>query len=178
MGRILIAEPFMADEYFQRKVVLLCAHDEEGSFGFILNKFVDIELTDIMREMPSLHNRIGIGGPVQNSNMYYIHTYGDMLPGSMEITEGIYVGGDFEVLKNLLLREDVDKTQIRFFVGYSGWDGEQLDEEISTDSWYVSEIGSLPLFETEQEDLWGIALKNMGGEFVKLANFPIDPSLN
>jgi putative transcriptional regulator len=72
----------------------------------------------------------------------------------------------------------VDKTQIRFFVGYSGWDAEQLEEELSTDSWYISEIGSLPLFETEEDDLWGIALKNMGGEFSKLANFPIDPTLN
>lgn len=178
MGRLLIAEPFMEDSYFQRTVVLLCAHDEEGSFGFILNKFVDMELSEIMDELPNLQNRIGMGGPVQNSNLYYIHAFGDKLTGSMKIGNGLYVGGDFDVLKSLLEAGSIDKSLIRFFVGYSGWDGAQLLDELKSESWYVSEVGNLPLFETKDIDLWAMAFKKKGGEFAKLAHFPNDPSLN
>ncbi len=177
-GRILIAEPFMEDSYFQRTVVLLCAHDEEGSFGFILNKYVDMELTDIMEMLPKMKNRIGMGGPVQNSNLYYIHTFGERLTGSLQIGDNLFVGGDFDVLKELLEAKAVDKSEIRFFVGYSGWDANQLSEELESESWYVSTADGLPLFDTKVSDFWGLALKKMGGEFANLAHFPSDPNLN
>ena len=73
-GDILLSEPFLDDPYFGRKVVLLCEHNDEGSFGFVLNNFIDIDVDEVMEELPKLNARISVGGPVKNGNLYYLHT--------------------------------------------------------------------------------------------------------
>ena len=88
----------MGDPYFNRSVILLCDHNEEGSFGFILNKYVEMDLTDVMEDVPEISNRVSVGGPVENNHLYFLHTLGDLLPGSILIAKGLYVGGDFEIL--------------------------------------------------------------------------------
>jgi len=168
----------MGDPYFNRSVILLCDHNEEGSFGFILNKYVEMDLTDVMEDVPEISNRVSVGGPVENNHLYFLHTLGDLLPGSILIAKGLYVGGDFEILRNLLATRSIDENQIRFFVGYSGWGAGQLVEEMQTESWYVSAIDDLPVMDTSRDDLWSLAFKEMGGSFSVLANFPADPSLN
>lgn len=177
-GKLLISDPFMGDPYFNRMVILLCEHNEEGSFGFILNKYVEMDLTDVMEEVPEISNRVSIGGPVDNNQLFFLHTLGELLPGSVLITNGIYVGGDFKILKNMLVNKSIDESQVRFFVGYSGWAEGQLLEEMSDESWYVSDMNDLPLMDTSRDDLWSLAFKKMGGSFSVLANFPADPSLN
>ena len=64
-GDILLSEPFLDDPYFGRKVVLLCEHNEEGSFGFVLNNFGDIDVDEVMDDLPKLNTRISVGGPVK-----------------------------------------------------------------------------------------------------------------
>jgi len=177
-GKILISDPLMGDSYFSRSVILLCEHNEEGSFGFILNKYVKMDLNDIIEDMPSIVGRISLGGPVENNNLYYIHTLGDQIPGSIEIADGYYVGGEFEIIRTMFSNGLLDESSIRFFVGYSGWGESQLSEEMDGESWYVSDIKNLPIMDTEQEDLWNLAFKNMGGSYAVLANFPVDPGMN
>lgn len=177
-GKLLISDPFMGDPYFSRVVILLCEHNQEGSFGFVLNKYVEMDLTDVMEDVPEISNRVSIGGPVENNHLYFLHTLGDNLPGSIEIANGIYVGGDFEMLKSLLAMKAVNEEQVRFFVGYSGWGAGQLVEEMQQESWYVSDLNNLPLMDTSRDDLWSLAFKKMGGSFSVLANFPTDPGLN
>lgn len=168
----------MGDPYFGRSVILLCEHNEEGSLGFILNKYIDMDLTEVMDDVPEISNRVSIGGPVENNQLYFLHTLGDLLPGSTEISEGLYLGGDFEILRSMLATQSIDESQVRFFVGYSGWGEGQLIEEMKEESWYVSDINDLPLMDTLRDDLWSLAFKKMGGSFSVLANFPSDPSLN
>jgi putative transcriptional regulator len=159
-------------------VILLCEHDHEGSYGFILNKYVDLTLPDILEDMPALDNRISLGGPVQSSNLYYIHTLGSLIEGSTEIADGIFVGGDFEQVQSLVRTGVLKEHQIRFFVGYSGWSENQLDSELNEHSWYVCDAQNIPIMDTERDDIWGLALKEMGGDFANLAHFPSDPNLN
>lgn len=177
-GRLLIAEPFMADPYFKRSVVLICEHNNEGTFGLILNRFVDMKLEDLLEGTPPFDSKVGIGGPVDASNLFYIHTLGDELEESEEIVAGLYIGGNFEQLKVLILSGAIEDHEIRFFVGYSGWDADQLHYELVDEAWYVSEINGLPLLNTDAENLWSLALKSMGGAFANLVNFPVDPNLN
>ena len=125
-GQVLLAEPFLNDPYFRRTVIFLCEHNTEGSFGFVLNNYIDVDLEQIMENMPSYEGRISIGGPVRNSNLYYLHTLGEKIEESVEIIPGVYMGGNFEILKKLLVSGKVHKDQVRFFVGYSGWSPEQL----------------------------------------------------
>jgi len=177
-GKLLIAEPFMQDPYFKRTVVLLCEHNGEGTFGFILNRYIDFELSEILEGIPEFETRVGLGGPVESTNLYYLHTLGEELEGSIQISGNIYLGGNFEQLKLKIMSNEIRPSEIRFFVGYSGWGNEQLDNELKEESWYVTEINGLEFMNTAHEELWSQSLINMGGEYANLVHYPADPNLN
>ena len=178
-GDVLLSEPFMDDPYFGRKVVLLCEHDDEGSFGFVLNNYVDVSLNEVMDDLPAVASRISVGGPVKNSNLYYIHTRED-IPESVPVVDGVFMGGDFEVIKELIQSNRIDASQIRFFIGYSGWSPAQLNEEIQSRSWFVSRAAQLDIMRTDEdnESYWKRLITDMGDGFEHIANAPSDPSLN
>ena len=177
-GKILIAEPFLADPYFKRAVVLLCEHSDEGSFGFVLNNYIEMDLDQLMDQLPNIDTRISIGGPVKNSNLFYIHSLGNKIENSVPIAEGIYMGGDFDALQHLLKLGKLDRNQIRFFVGYSGWSANQLNEELEQNSWIVGEADANLLMNTQVDDLWSTILNAMGKDYRRLTNLPSDPNLN
>jgi putative transcriptional regulator len=177
-GKILIAEPFLADPYFKRSVVLLCEHSDEGSFGFVLNNYIEMDLDQLMDQLPNIDTRISIGGPVKNSNLFYIHSLGNKIENSVPIAEGIYMGGDFDALQHLLKLGKLDRNQIRFFVGYSGWSANQLNEELEQNSWIVGEADANLLMNTQVDDLWSTILNAMGKDYRRLTNLPSDPNLN
>ena len=95
-GILLIAEPFLKDPNFQRTVVLLCDHQEEGSFGFVINREFDHTLDELMNDMDQLKLPVYYGGPVQMDTIHFLHMYPDIISGSFEVINGIYWGGDFE----------------------------------------------------------------------------------
>lgn len=177
-GRLLVSGPYLTDPYFRRTVVLLCAHDHEGSFGFVLNRFVDMDIANIMEDMPSLEGRVSIGGPVQSGNLYYLHTMGDRVEGSMCVVDGVHMGGDFEQLRSLLATDPELAKQVRFFVGYSGWGADQLTKELDERAWLIARGTRRSIMNTRFTDLWGDTLRGMGKRYAPLANFPDDPSLN
>ena len=177
-GQVLLSEPFLNDPYFKRTVILLCEHNREGSFGFVLNNFIEVELDQIIEDMPKFDGKISIGGPVRNSNLYYIHTLGDEIEESVEILPGVFMGGDFEKLRKLLYAGKIAPEQVRFFVGYSGWSPEQLQTEIKSQSWFVTDIDKDLVMDTEVDDLWRHIMKKFGRKGEMIANMPEDPSLN
>jgi putative transcriptional regulator len=177
-GQVLLSEPFLNDPYFRRTVVFLCEHNAEGSFGFVLNNYIDVELEQIMDNMPAFEGRISIGGPVRNSNLYYLHTLGNLIEESVEVIPGIFMGGNFENLKTLLQAGKVQKNDVRFFVGYSGWSPTQLEEEIKLKSWFVANVSKETVMNSDNDDLWKSILKTMGSKGKFVAGLPEDPSLN
>ncbi|MCB0791578.1 MAG: YqgE/AlgH family protein [Flavobacteriales bacterium] len=177
-GRLLVSEPFLSDPYFRRTVVLLCEHNDEGSFGLVLNRFLDIEIGDLMEDMPPIRSRVSIGGPVQSGNLYYLHTFGRRVEGSVPVVDGVHMGGDIEQLRAILKADPKLARHVRFFVGYSGWSEEQLARELEERSWLIGPANKRRIMRTEIEDIWGETLRSMGRTFAPLANFPEDPSLN
>lgn len=177
-GRVLISEPFLDDDYFKRSVVLLCEHNEEGTFGFVLNNYMDFPLTEIMDDFPEFNSRISVGGPVNNDNLYYIHTLGEKIPGSIEVLPGIFMGGNFDEMKLLIEKGEIKENEIRFFVGYSGWTLGQLDNELKNSAWIVSIADAETLMDTSIENLWKKILGEMGENHQLFSNYPEDPNLN
>lgn len=177
-GRLLVSEPYLPDPYFRRTVVLLCDHNEEGSFGFVLNRHMDMAVNDLMENMPPIGSQVSIGGPVQSGNLYYLHTLGLRIEGSQEVVDGVFMGGDYEQLRGVLTADRKLTKHVRFFVGYSGWSKDQLDKEIHEKSWLVSQGDKKRIMDVRTTDLWGGTLRAMGKRFAPLANFPDDPSLN
>jgi putative transcriptional regulator len=177
-GQVLLSEPMLNDPYFRRTVILLCEHNNEGSFGFVLNNYIDVSLEQIIDNMPAHESRISIGGPVKNSNLYYLHTLGERIHESVEVVPGVYMGGDFEVLKKLLSAGLVKQDEVRFFVGYSGWSPKQLEEEIQQNAWFVADISKEWIMNSCLDDLWKQVMEGFGRKGKFLANLPDDPTLN
>ena len=177
-GRLLISKPYLHDPYFKRSVVLLTEHSDEGSVGFILNKQVDINIDQAIEEFPEFNSKLFLGGPVQKDSLYYIHTMGDTISESVEIGKGIYWGGNFEVLKVLIEAKKIKESELKFFMGYSGWSSDQLTNELKNDSWIVADINKTDIINSLPEKLWSVLISRMGKEYAVLANFPEHPSLN
>lgn len=177
-GRLLISEPFLPDPNFERTVVLLCEHNDEGSFGFVLNKPSILKVSEVMEDLTDLENLVYVGGPVQQDTLHFIHRNAT-LENAVEIVERIYWGGAFENLMLLLETHQVNSKDIRFFLGYSGWGPGQLDAELDQDSWIVCDyVTDQLLFDTGPDVMWRKALENMGGRFSMYSNYPVDPRLN
>lgn len=177
-GRLLVSEPYLHDPYFRRTVVLLCDHNKEGSFGFVLNRHMDLAINDLMENLPPLGSRVSIGGPVQSGELYYLHTLGKYVLGSVEVVDGVHMGGDYEQLRAMLATDPKLSKHVRFFVGYSGWGKDQLEKELSEKAWLVAPADKKRIMAVNDDDIWRDTLKAMGKEYAPLANFPDDPSLN
>lgn len=177
-GILLIAEPFLKDPNFMRTVVLLCDHQTEGSFGFVINRHYEHTLNELMNDMDELPLPVFYGGPVQMDTIHFLHQYPDKIPGSQEVQKGIYWGGDFETAITLLQNGAIDKSKIRFFIGYSGWSDGQLTNELKDKSWLTVEANRHIVFHKEADEIWKESLKLLGGDYEQLVNYPIDPQLN
>lgn len=168
----------MEDEYFRRSVVYLCEHNEEGSFGFVLNNDLELDLSEVVEDINIEGFKLGFGGPVNSNNLYYLHTLGKEIEESYEVVPGLYSGGKFDQITALINENTVRQSDIRFFLGYSGWDAGQLKGEMEKNAWIVANAEISEVMSTSDKSLWKKLLKRMGGKFKMISNFPEDPTLN
>lgn len=176
-GNILIAEPFLGDPNFERSVVLMCEHNDLGSFGLVLNQLSNIKLADMFQEV-ILDIPIYVGGPVEHNTLHFIHSLGKVVPKSSDLGNGVFWGGDFDELKSMINMGKVDISQVRFFIGYSGWGEGQLEGELNKNTWIVAETDADVVFEDDIAQFWRMVMRGLGGEYKVMSNYPTDPRLN
>jgi putative transcriptional regulator len=177
-GRLLISEPYLPDPNFERTIILLCEHNEEGTVGFVMNKPSPSRHGELIKDLSLLKNIVCMGGPVQQDTLHYIHRCAD-IGGAVEISEGIFWGGEFEQVIEKLESGQLVHEDIKFFLGYSGWSPDQLEDEIKANSWIVSEMATEELiFYTPETEMWRKTLKKMGGRYSMYSNYPLDPTMN
>jgi putative transcriptional regulator len=177
-GVLLIADPFLKDPNFMRTVVFLCEHQEEGSFGFVLNRSYEYALNELVSGLDDLKIPVFYGGPVQIDTIHFLHQYPELIPGGYEIRDGIFWGGDFETAINLIRSKQIDPNRIRFYIGYSGWGSGQLNDELKEKSWLTVPANRKIIFHKQTDEIWKDSLRLLGGEYEMMINFPIDPQLN
>ncbi len=178
-GKILIAEPsIIGDISFNRSIILLADHNNEGSIGFILNKPLDYCLGDLIPEIES-NLPIYNGGPVQQDNLYFIHKVAELIPESIEISEGLFWSGNFEQVSKLVAEEKINENDIRFFLGYSGWEANQLNSELKGNTWILSEnTHRNNIIKVVDTAFWKNKMLALGGEYSIWSNAPEHPSHN
>jgi len=161
-----------------RTVVFLCDHRDEGSFGFVLNRPYEQTLDQLLPDLEGFTIPVFYGGPVQKDTLHFIHSQPQQIKDGQEITDGMYWGGDFQEVIDMIRNRTLDTDRIRFFLGYSGWSQGQLDEELAEKSWLTAMGTKRLVFHPNPDIAWKDAVRLLGKEYEPIINYPIDPQLN
>jgi putative transcriptional regulator len=176
VGALLLAEPFLEDPHFRRSVVLVCERNKDGTLGFILNKPVGINISNLLSSFPEFKSEVYYGGPVQTDTIHYLHNKGDLIQDSVEIEKGLFWGGKFDEVIFCVENGLITPLDIKFFVGYSGWGQGQIEEEMSYNNWMIGEVDRNYVFNTnksEAKSLWSKVLENEGDVYSVIAQMPL-----
>ncbi|MBD3420489.1 MAG: YqgE/AlgH family protein [Chitinivibrionales bacterium] len=154
-GSVLLSREALQDPNFAQTVVLICAHNGEGAFGLVLNRPSHMPLSEVFNiDLPNRQQRrkIYIGGPVQQEALQVLQTSGESVGSAHEIADGIHFGGEWHSLEQIL---NADESSTRLFLGYSGWAGGQLENEILQNAWDVYNVDLRALFDNAEHNLFG-----------------------
>ena len=178
-GCVLLSDPFTQDSYFSRSAILLCRHNKKETFGFVLTNYIEIDLHKLDENLPEIITKISFGGPVEKDNLFYIHTFGKEIEGAEQIIDTLYFGGDYEMLFELIKADPKRINEVRFFIGYAGWDFEQLNNEMKDHSWIaVTNITEKEILSTSSDHFWKDCMTKQGSKFEMISNFPLNPNEN
>ena len=145
----------------------------------MLNKPLPLFLNDILQDFNYQENiPIYKGGPLSTDTLFYLHTL-EGITDSLPISNGLYLNGDFNAIKEYILQGNPIKGKIRFFLGYSGWEYEQLHRELEENTWLVStESKDTIMNENSGTELWKNSLGRLGSKYELWSRFPQIPALN
>ena len=178
-GDFLIATPTVLGDFnFQRSGILMVDSKASGSVGFIINKKLEYSLDDLMENIKTPFP-VYFGGPVEQDNLFFVHTLGALVPGSVQIQKGLFWSGDYEAVINLIESRKISPNQIRFFLGYSGWSEGQLESEIEENSWVVVKgLKTHDWMGNPPENFWKNQMRALGGKYLIWSNAPENPMSN
>jgi putative transcriptional regulator len=177
-GKILISEPFLPDTFFNRSIVYLTDHSSQGSVGFILNKKLDLHVSAAIEGFEGWDENLSLGGPVAPDTLHYLHNLGDLIPKSVLVEGNIFWGGDIDSIRELIKTGKINKSQIRFFLGYSGWSAGQLERELKENSWVIAKVNSNIVLNNGGDDIWKKVLRGFKNKYKMWADFPDSPEMN
>ena len=177
-GKILISEPFLPDTFFNRSIVYLTDHNSQGSVGFILNKKLDLQVSAAIEGFEGWDENLSMGGPVAPDTLHYLHNLGDLIPKSIPVEGNIFWGGDIDRIRELIKTGKINRSQIRFFLGYSGWSAGQLERELKENSWVIAKVNSDIVLNNRGDDIWKKVLRSLKNKYRMWADFPDSPEMN
>lgn len=177
-GTLLVSDPFLKDTYFNRSVVLLAEHNENGTFGLIINKPIEVKLKEVLTDFPDFDATLFIGGPLKTDNLFMLHNKGEQIENSSKIMNGLYWGGNIDTIKSMIDDKKMTPLDIRFYIGYSGWDANQLNKELSENAWIIAKAKPNEFLIKTPEILWKNLVTSLGSEYALWANYPIEPIMN
>ncbi len=177
-GKLLVAHPLLGDGFFNRSVIYLASHNQEGAVGFSLNFKTNFMLRDVRPELKQGNFPIFEGGPVAREQLFFLHTLGNDISDSYRVRDTIYMGGDFDELIHKIEHGKIKSYEVKFFAGYSGWSSMQLEGEIKRHSWMVHTPDDTTFFSDTAEGLWGNALGAIKPSYSIFSDFNFNPSHN
>lgn len=166
-GKLLVAMPQLGDSRFHKAVIFICAHDENGAMGLVVNHILPgLELHSLLDQLSiegSIKNAdmpVMSGGPVETARGFILHQGGFRQIESLEIESNIYVTGTIDALK-AIARGDGPERML-FILGYAGWTAGQLDHELQDNAWLVTDADPSVIFEGDPEERWDRAIRKIG----------------
>jgi len=180
-GSLLIANPVLPDPNFSRAVILLYNHNDQGSFGLVINRSAQLKAPDLFSDidiLKSYNEKVYIGGPVAQSMVFYLYRSAKDVIDLDKICSGVYLGSNLETLESLYLDIENPEENIRFYLGYSGWSGGQLDGEMEQNSWLVQDANEQFVFLDSENLIWPKAVNSLGEKYQYLTKAPVNPQWN
>ena len=176
-GYLLVAQPLLIDSYFNRSVILICDHNKNGTIGFQVNKPSKDNLKSI-RSNISIKEKPFLGGPVDN-NVFFVYKKNIIINESVKINNDLFFSKNIDCLDSLIINKKIKQNQFKLFIGYSGWNKGQLQEEINGNSWIVVPKFDLNIiFSKDYKTIWEDVLNNSSKIHKMFSNYPINPRLN
>lgn len=180
-GSLLVSEPFLREPYFNHSVIMLLEHDPRvTSMGLVLNRPTEYALGDLVSDVPEdVKVPVFCGGPVGSNRLFYLHTLGETLGPCSEVVPGLWIGGDFETVIDYVRSGLPTEGVIRFFLGYSGWEAGQLEDELNHHVWTVAQPGTVDkLLVGSDDSYWHRVVRGLGPEFAGWRFHPMQPIAN
>ncbi len=178
-GRLLVAAPALADPNFERTVVLMLSHDDDGALGVVVNRPTEVPITSILPDWQPVVSQPDVvfrGGPVSlDSALGLVILANEDEPLGVRRVRGQLGVVDLDAPPEVV---SPAVAGMRVFAGYAGWSPDQLESEIDEGAWYVVDAETTDAFTNSAEDLWRSVLRRQSGPLSWLATFPADPSLN
>ena len=177
-GKLLISSPgLLTDMIFYKSIILIVDQTDDGITGFILNRPSDLFMYKEIDSSKKIKIGLNYGGPVSSDHYFLLRSkreYTEIL----NIYDNIYWGNNIEFLFNLIEKNKVDINDFILFQGYSGWDRDQLDDEIENNSWIINDKKGDDVFKLKEKNSWNRLIKNLGDEYFLWSNSPDDITLN
>jgi putative transcriptional regulator len=153
-GMFLISTPSLEDTTFDKVVIFIAEHNSKGAMGFIINQLFEKTFNELVEFKQSMPFAIYAGGPVENDKLFFIHQRPDLIAEGTAISNAIYLGGNFKQAVASINNTTLLQNDIKLFIGYCGWDPNQLEEEIAEGSWQIVDVDKETIFTTKVTSLW------------------------
>ena len=170
-GNLLLAMPGMTDPRFKKAVILLCAHDDKGAMGLVINHTLpDIDMAELFKQLDISMNDnmkqtaqdvpVMSGGPVETARGFVLHSNDFKQDDTIKIDDNVGVTGTVEALR--LIANGEHPENMMFLLGYAGWSAGQLDQELQENAWLVVEPDMDIIFNSGTDEKWNKALSKLG----------------
>jgi len=137
----------MDDPNFMNATVFITELNEDGAIGFVINKMFSRKLNELVEFKSSPAFPFFDGGPVDKEHLFFIHRRPDLVTGSKEVIPGIFEGGNFSSAIEAINTKKMRESDIKIFIGYCGWDAEELESEIAEGSWEIVDLSADSIFQ-------------------------------
>jgi putative transcriptional regulator len=153
-GKILLSTPVLDDPNFDKVVIFIAEYNANGALGFVINKIFPRAFNELVEFKQSMPVPLYEGGPVEQEHLFFLHRRPDLIEGGIHIINAVYLGGNFSQAVQCVNEKLITTNDIKLFIGYSGWDDNQLEDEIAEGSWLIADAEASTIFTGNIVTIW------------------------
>lgn len=153
-GTILISTALLDDTNFEKAVIVLTEHNNKGTIGYIINHPFHRTFNELEEFKHALPIPLYVGGPSQMDKLYFMHRKPAFIEGGDLIGNNVYMNGDFKTAIALVNNGTLATDDVKLYIGYCGWDVQQLEDEIAEGSWIVTDAPVDLVFSSNSSGMW------------------------
>jgi putative transcriptional regulator len=153
-GNIIISTASLDETNFEKVAVIITEYNEKGAMGYVFNQLFPRKFNELEEFKYSIAVSLYNGGPVQTDMLYFMHRRPDLIANGEQVAGNVYMGGDFKKAVELLNNGQLSTDDVRLFIGYCGWDVNELEEEIKEGSWQLTTAAVDLVFSNSVESIW------------------------